>query len=128
MLQRPQNLGGEMHRFLPGQCTAALLEVFLQRDAVDILHHDILEFIGNGNIVHLHDIRMIQNRNGLGLILEAAYQFLVVQELFFQYLHRDGVSRTLVHATVDVGHAADADQTLYQIPAIQSFPNQIIHC
>ena len=128
MLQSAQYLRGKVHGFFPGQGAATLLKIFLQRDTVHIFHHDILQTVGNRYIVYLDDIGMIQNGNRLRLVFEAANQFLVIQKFFFQYLHRDGISGLFIDTAVHIGHAADTDQTLNQIPAIQSFPNQIIHC
>ena len=116
-----------MHDLFPGQGTAALLEVFFQGDAVDILHHDILQLVGHRNIVHLDDVGMIQDGDGLAFVLETADQFLIAQEFFFQDLDRDLVAGADVPAFVDVGHAAHTDQAFDKITAVQFFTNQVIH-
>ena len=128
MLQRAQNLGGKMHRFLPGQCAAALLQVFFQGDAVHILHHDILQPVGHRHVIHLDDVGVIQDGDRLGLVFEAADQFLIVEKFFLEHFDGDGVAVLFVHTAVHVGHAADADEALNQITAIEPPSNQIIHC
>ena len=54
MLKRPENLGREVDRFLPGD-DALLLDIFFQRDAFHVLHDDVLEFIAQRDIVDLDD-------------------------------------------------------------------------
>ena len=128
MLQRPQHLGGKIHRLFPGQGAAALLEILFKRDAVDVFHDDILQPVGDRNIIHLDDVRVAEDRDRLGFIFETADEFLVIQKFFFEHLDRNGVAGLFVHAAVDVGHTAHADQALDQIPAVQSSSNQVIHC
>ena len=113
VVQRAEHLRGEMHDLFPGQRAAALLEVFFQRDAVDILHHDILQLVGDRNVVDLDDIGMVEDRDGLGFFLE--------------HLDRNGVVGAHIAAFIHVGHAAHADQAFDQIAAVQLFANQVIH-
>ena len=127
VVQRAEHLRGKMHGLLPGERAAALFEVFLQRDAVHIFHNDVLELVRHRHIVHLDDVGMVQNGDGLGLVFETAHQFLVVQKLFFQNLDSHRVAGLGILTPVDVGHAAHADQVANEIPAVQTLADQIIH-
>ena len=53
----------------------------LQRDAVDQLHDNVVDVAGGGDVVHADDIRMREHRDGLGLRLEAAAEFLVLAKI-----------------------------------------------
>ena len=123
-----------MHRLPAGQLAAALIEVLAQGHAVHILHDDILQVIVHRDIVHLDDVRVIQQRNGLGFVLEAAHKVRVVHELppqHFDCHHRPGRHRAVVaphDSLVDVRHAAGADQFLHLVQAVQPFADQVIHC
>ena len=127
VLQSAEHLGGKVYSLFPGQGAAALLKVLLQRDAVHILHHDVLQTVGYGDIVDFYDVGVIQDGNSLGLVFEAADQLLVIQEFLFQYLNCDGIAGLGIGAAVDVGHAAHTDQTFDLIPSVQPFSNEIIH-
>ena len=127
VLQGAEHLCGKVYSLFPGQGTAALLEVFLQRNAVHILHHNVLQAIRHRDIVHLYDVRMAQDRDGLGLVFKAADQLFIIQKFFLQNLDGNGVAGLGVGAAVDVGHAAHADQTFDLISSVQTFSNEIIH-
>ena len=132
MVQRFEDLGDEMHRFPAGQPAAALVEVLPQRHAVHVFHHDILQLLADRDIVHLDNVGVIEQRDGLGFVLEAADEVGVVHELLPQHL--DGYDRALRHRParphdrlVDVGHAAGADQLPDGVQAIEGLADQIIH-
>ena len=127
MLQGTQNLGGEMDGFLPCQGSAALLEVFLQRDAVDIFHDDILHLVRDRDVVHLDNVGMVKDRDRFGLIFEASDQLFIIEKFLFQHLDRHRVAGLGILATIDVCHTAHTDQALDQIAAVQLFADQIIH-
>ena len=127
MLQRLEDLGDEVHGLPAGKLAAPLVEVLPQGHAVHILHDDILQIIVHRDIVHLDDVRVIQQRDGLGFVLEAADQLFVIKKLFFQHLDGDLVAGADIAAFINIGHAANADQTFNQIAAIQLFADQIIH-
>ena len=82
VLQGAQDLSSKVYDLFPGQGTAALLEIFFQRDAVHILHDDVLQFVGDRYIIDLDDIGMTEDGDGLGLVLETAHQFLIVKKFF----------------------------------------------
>ena len=104
-----------------------MLQVFFQRNAVNIFHHDVLQLICYRDIIHLDNVGMVQNRDSLGFVLEAADQLFVIKKLFFQHLDGDLVAGADIAAFINIGHAANADQTFNQIAAIQLFADQIIH-
>ena len=75
---------------------------------------------------------MVEQRDGLGLVLEAAHKVGVVHELLPQHL--DGHDRALRHRPprphngfVDIGHAAGADEIPHRVQAVQRFADQVIH-
>ena len=127
VVQCAEHLRGKMHGLFPGERAAALFEVFLQRDAVHVFHDDVLELVRHRHIVHLDDVGMVQNGDGLGLVFKTAHQLLVVQKFFFQNLDSHRVAGLGILAPVDVGHAAHADQVANEIPAVQTLADQIIH-
>ncbi len=57
VLQSAEHLCGEMQRILPLDHALAL-DVFLQGDTVDVLHHDILDHVAEAHVIHLDDIRV----------------------------------------------------------------------
>ena len=79
------------------------------------------------DIIHLDNVGMVQNRDSFGFVLEAADQLFVIKKLFFQHLDGDLVAGAASRAFINIGHAANADQTFNQIAAIQLFADQIIH-
>ena len=82
MLQRTENLRGKVHGLLPRQRTAALLEVLLQRDAVQVLHDDVLQLVGDRDVIDPDNIRVVEDGDGLGLVFETANQLLIIQKFF----------------------------------------------
>ena len=128
VLQRRQNLCDEVQRLFIRQRLGAVLHIFFQRDAVDILHHDKLELVRHADIVYLYDIGMIQHRNRLGFVFKPPHKILVAAAFLPQDLHRHKAVFQKVGGFVDVGHAAGTDQLLQLVTAVQFFPDQIIHC
>ena len=82
VLQRTENLRGKVHGLLPRQRTSALLEVLLQRDAVHVLHDDVLQLVGDRDVIDPDNIRVVEDGDGLGLVFEAANQLLIIQKFF----------------------------------------------
>ena len=126
VLQRPQNLHGKVDCFLPAQ-HLFLVDVVLQGDAVDVFHHNRLDAVGEDDVIHLDDIRVIQQRDGAGLVAETAHKFVVVHIFFPQNLDRHRPRFHHVIRLVDVCHSAHADQLAYLIASIQFLSNVFIH-
>ena len=78
VLQRLEDLGDEVHSLPAGEFAAPLVEVLPQGHAVHILHDDILQMVVDRNIVHLDDIRVVQQGDGLGFVFKAAHKIRVV--------------------------------------------------
>ena len=76
VLEGPEDLNGEMHRFLPAD-VLLLIDILLERDAIDILHDNVLQAVAEAHIVYLDNIRMGKNGNRFGFILKPAGEFLV---------------------------------------------------
>ena len=127
VIQSIQNLLGEMHHLFPGEGFAPAGHVLLQSNAVDVFHHDVLELVGDRHIEHLHDARMVQNGDGLGLIFKPVDQLRIFQEFLPQDLHRNHALVFQVHTLIHIGHAAHAHQLFQQVAAVQLFAYQLIH-
>ena len=133
VLQRLEDLGDEVHSLPAGKLAAPLVEVLPQGHAVHILHDDILQMVIDRNIVHLDDIRVVQQRDGLGFVFKAAHKIRVVHILPPQHLdghHSPGGHRAVLSPhdrLIHVGHAAGADQLLHLVQTVQSFTDQVIH-
>ena len=80
VLKRAENLRCKMHGLLP-RYNALLLNILLERDALDILHDYILELVAVADIINLDYVRMRKHSYRLGLILESAAELLACKEL-----------------------------------------------
>ena len=133
VLQRLEDLGDEVHGLPAGKFAAPLVEVLPQGHAIHILHDDILQMVVDRNIVHLNDIGVIQQRDGLGLVFKAAHKIRVVHILLPQHLnghHSPGWHGAVLaphDCFIYIGHAAGADQLLHLVQAVQFFTDQVIH-
>ena len=133
MLQRLEDLGDEVHGLPAGKLAAPLVEVLPQGHAVHIFHNNILQMVVDRDIVHLNDIGVIQQRDGLGFVFKAAHKIRVVHILPPQHLdghHSPGGHRAVLSphdCLIHVGHAAGADQLLHLVQTVQSFTDQVIH-
>ena len=103
------DLGDEVEGLPPGQLAPLLLHILLEGDAVQQLHHDIVQLRGVGHVVHRHDIGVRQHGNGLGLVVEAAAELGVGGQFLLQDLNGHQTVEPVVTALVHHGHAADAD-------------------
>ena len=132
MVQRFQDLRDKVDGLPAGQLAAPLVQILAQGHAVHIFHDDILQMVAHRDIIHLDDIGVVEQRDGLGLVLETAHKVGVVHELLPQHLN--GHDRALRHRTarphnglVDIGHAAGADELPHRVQTIQRFADQVIH-
>ena len=71
-----------MHGLFPIQHLLHV-DVFLQGDAVDILHDNVLDHIAEADVVYTNDVRVIQYGDRLALILKATDKILVIEEFVF---------------------------------------------
>ena len=76
VLERAQNLHGKMDRFLPFYLLL-LIQILLERNAVDVFHHDILDPVAEAHVVNLDNVRVGQHRYRFGFIFKPADQVLV---------------------------------------------------
>ena len=77
----------------------------LEREPVEVLHHDVERAIGElAGEVHLHHVRMLKARRDLGLAMEARHQLLVRAELAMEDLHRDVAIDPLLERAVHAPH------------------------
>ena len=80
VLKCAEDLRCKMHGLLP-RYNALLLNILLERDALDILHNYILELVAVADIINLNYVRMREHRYRLGLILESTAELLACKEL-----------------------------------------------
>ena len=57
-----------------GQLAAPLVQILAQGHAVHIFHDDILQMVAHRDIIHLDDVGVVEQRDGLGLVLETAHK------------------------------------------------------
>ena len=126
MLQGVENLGEEIKRLPPAEMPL-LIDILLERDAVEILHDDIIQIVVERNVKHLDDVFMIQNGDGARLVFKAHAKLLVGQEFLLEHLDGNGCAGLHVDGTVDDGHAAHPDDTLDAIAAVDQLSNQSVH-
>ncbi len=109
---------------LPPRPLARCREPVVQRAAVDELAHEILRSVVLADVVHRHDMRMVQRRRRLGFLLEAPPR-LRVGERRRQELDRDRTMQLRVGRAIDDAHAAAADHLVNLIAADSRAARQI---
>ena len=87
-------------------------EVVLELFPLDVLHHDVGELALGAEVVHLHDVRVVEPRHGAHLALEAL--LVVAGGGFVEIAREDGLDRDAavergVVAVVDQAHRAFAE-------------------
>ena len=117
VLQRFEKLFGKIHGLLPGQ-SAVFLYIFLKSDAVQILHHDELDAVGEVDVKDFDYVFMIQHADSLGFIAESAHQIIDRCELLLEDLDCNRGTVFEVCSLVNIGHAADADQFVDLITSV----------
>ena len=128
-----EDLRDKVHRFPAAELSSPLVQVLPQGHAVHVFHDDILQIVVDRHVIDLDDVGMVQQRDRLGFVFEAADQIRVVRVFLPQHLyrhHRAHRHRTVVsqhHCLVDVCHAAGADEFPDLVQPVQLFADQIIH-
>ena len=126
MHEGAEDLGGEMHRFLDAD-HPLLLDIILERNAVDIFHDDVLERGAVTHVEDLDDVRVIEQGDRAGLVAEASAEFLVVEVFLTQYFDCHDRAGVEVLRLVNDSHTAVAYLFEYFIPAVQDFSDILIH-
>ena len=98
----------------------------LERDPVEKLHHHPEEFALVAMVVDPDGVGMREIAGGLRLDLKAAHQGVVVHQLGHQRLDGDRVLRAEVPPAVDLAHAANADERVNDILAIEDCSDERI--
>src|SRR5215471_256628 len=75
-----------------------------------MLHHEILDAVLTADVVQRADVRMIEARDRFRLALEPLLEIEVARDVIGQDFDRDGALEARVACTVDLAHAAGADQ------------------
>ena len=126
VLQCPGDLGGKNSHFF-GRKLAAAAEIFLQRDAVNQLHNDVIHISGAGNIVNIDNVGMGQHGNRLGFIMELMAELQVRSKLSLEDLNRHIAIEPMALGFVDNGCAAYANDLQKLIAVIQHGSDIFIH-
>ena len=103
------DLGDEMEGLPPGQLAPLLLHVLLEGNAVQQLHHDIVQLRRVRHVIHRHDIGVRQHGDGLGLVVEAAAELRVLGQIFPKDLDGHQPVEPVTACLVHPGHAPGAD-------------------
>ena len=85
----------------------------LQRLAVDVLHHQVVDVVLHPDVVERADVWMVQAGNDEGFAIEAFTTFRVVRQMLRQRLDRDGAVQARVERPVHLSHAARGDECLH---------------
>ena len=96
------------------------VEVVLELLALDVLHHDVREIAFGSEVVHLHDIGMVEPRHGAHFALEAhgvLARGRLVERARQDGLDRDPAVQRGVQAVVDQAHRAFPEHALDPVAA-----------
>ena len=126
VLKCAENLRCKMHGLLP-RYNALLLNILLERDALNVLHNYILELVAVADIINLDYVRMREHGYRLGLILESAAKLLACKELILENFDGNRPVVDIVVGLIDNCHSANANDFLKFIPSVKSFSDIIIH-
>ena len=87
-----------------------MTDLLVERLAVDELQDDRGRAVGLLETVNAGDVRMVERGEELGLALEPAETIGVAREFAGQHFQRDVALQLRVARTVDLAHAAGAEQ------------------
>jgi hypothetical protein len=87
------------------------LEAVLELPALDVLHHDVREVAFGGEVVHLHDIGVVEPRHGAHFALEA--HGIVARGGLVERAREDGLDRD---PAVELGVVAVVHQAHRPLP------------
>ena len=118
-VERVAQLARDAHRLLQVEALVCLEEA-LQLLALDELHDDVSDIAFLAEVVHLHDVRMVESRDGLrlaheplGVILGRAF----VEQALQDGLDGDATPQAGVDALVDHAHGARTERALDGVAA-----------
>ena len=113
-LERVEQLAHDAHRFPDVEALVRVEEV-LQLLAADELHHQVGDVAFLGEVVHLHDVRMVQPRDGLRLAREphrVVLRGVRIEMALEDRLDRDPAIELRIETLVDDAHGALAERAL----------------
>ena len=102
-------LGGEL---------AVILEQVAQRDAGQVLHHQVRHVGVLALVEHVDDVRMRETGGRTRLLNEAALERVVVGEVAVHDLDRDAAFEAQIGGQIDGRHAASSDPRAHLISAV----------
>jgi hypothetical protein len=107
----------DVRRLFRGE-RAVLVQEVPQRDARDVLHHDVDAVVLGALVVHAHQVRVRQAGGGTGLLDEAFPEGLVVGQVPVHDLDRDAALESDVGGEVHGRHPAPRDAGADAVPLI----------
>jgi hypothetical protein len=113
-VERVEQLAHDAHRFLDVEALVGIEEV-LQLLAADELHHQVGDVAFLGEVVNLHDVRVVEPRDGLRLAREPHRIILGgvrVEVALEDGLDRDAAVQLRIDALVDDAHRALTERAL----------------
>ena len=103
------NLGDKMQRLTPVQRLSLLLHVLLEGNPVNQFHHDIVQIVRVGDVVHRNDIGVGQHGDSLGLVMKPAPELSVLSQVTLQNFDGNQPVEPVAAGLVYHCHAAGAD-------------------
>ena len=111
-VQRLAGVGDDLDRAGGRQRPVGVDDV-AQRDAVDVLHHDVGQWargrLGLAGVVHRDDRRVVERRGVLRLAPEAQVEAGVPGQVGAQHLDRHVAVQPDIPGQMDLGHATEAE-------------------
>ena len=102
------------------QAEGALPEELRERPPLDQLHDDAVALLELQHVVDVDDRRMIEHGGGAGLAPEPPPELVLLHLVGANDLERHRALETLVPGTVDLSHAAAAEQ--FEHPEVGELP------
>ena len=83
----------------------------VERNTVDVLHHEeVVPFVA-ADTVNRHDVRVMQSSGNLGFTLESLPSFRIIEVATRQYFDRDSTCERELLCLIDNAHSAPTDLT-----------------
>ena len=84
----------------------------LQRFALEVLHHEVVEPVMRTDVMEGADVRMVQARDEPGFAVEALAAFRVVREMLGKHLDGDQPPESCIERPIDLAHSPGRNQAL----------------
>ena len=105
-----------------------LCHVIFESNSLYIFHDNIFEILSHTYIVNIYNIGMRHHRNRLGFIDKTPHSFRIVGNFVLQHFDGDSPLHQPIVRPIYNGHAADADDFVYFITAVDDSPYKFFVC